>query len=418
MDELHDPLEEHPQSLEELYALSLQKYENIVIHQSQVGDSAVMDAIHVIESCRKRVTGESLFSKNEELEEYSTNSIKFLFLDYFLGKVHSQYLKLNSRKGHLLLSRELLIDYLEMCKRLGVLDDDDKVAVELLLGEDDDDVGSQGTLSRSRGAGGSAEQRARKIAKFKRDKESQTRMTALKAMLTAFADSEEDGIPASSSSQKSTFDYEEVSRELLILQMQHYARDSLDEVPLIAQELGLLAHMGALQDRDSQAGQSAPSTSTGINQHSRGIDSNTHSPEAAAERQLNRSQLPGAAPLPPGPDRPGLSITRTALIEGQVVMTRETVKASVFTPSMAPPTMTLEEFADLEIAQAEARAAAQKDPQQQMRSDPSRRYDQLLCDGDEDDEDAVEQAAYNDRAWDDWKESNPKGSGNKAGKRF
>ena len=35
-----------------------------------------------------------------------------------------------------------------------------------------------------------------------------------------------------------------------------------------------------------------------------------------------------------------------------------------------------------------------------------------------DDEQAVERAALNDRAWDDWKEDNHKGSGNKANKRF
>lgn len=37
-------------------------------------------------------------------------------------------------------------------------------------------------------------------------------------------------------------------------------------------------------------------------------------------------------------------------------------------------------------------------------------------DGDEDDAELVEQAAHYDRAWDDWKAENPRGSGNKANK--
>lgn len=56
---------------------------------------------------------------------------------------------------------------------------------------------------------------------------------------------------------------------------------------------------------------------------------------------------------------------------------------------------------------------------QEVQKDPSstrRRYDQLEMDGDEDDEDLVEQAAHHDRAWDDWKAENPRGSGNKANK--
>lgn len=58
-------------------------------------------------------------------------------------------------------------------------------------------------------------------------------------------------------------------------------------------------------------------------------------------------------------------------------------------------------------------------PVQEVEKDPSsarRRYKQLEMDGDEDDEDLVEQAAHHDRAWDDWKAENPKGSGNKANK--
>lgn len=45
-----------------------------------------------------------------------------------------------------------------------------------------------------------------------------------------------------------------------------------------------------------------------------------------------------------------------------------------------------------------------------------RRYEQLEMDGDEDDENLVEEAAHHDRAWDDWKAENPRGSGNKANK--
>lgn len=58
-------------------------------------------------------------------------------------------------------------------------------------------------------------------------------------------------------------------------------------------------------------------------------------------------------------------------------------------------------------------------PLQEKPTDPSsirRRYDQLEMDGDEDNEGLVEQAAQQDREWDDWKDNNPRGAGNKANK--
>jgi immunoglobulin-binding protein 1 len=47
-----------------------------------------------------------------------------------------------------------------------------------------------------------------------------------------------------------------------------------------------------------------------------------------------------------------------------------------------------------------------------------RKYKQLEGDGDEDNDELVEQATMKDREWDDWKDNNPRGIGNKMGKRF
>ena len=48
----------------------------------------------------------------------------------------------------------------------------------------------------------------------------------------------------------------------------------------------------------------------------------------------------------------------------------------------------------------------------------TRRYAQLVADGEEDDSALVDQATVKDREWDSWKEENPRGWGNKMGKRF
>jgi hypothetical protein len=53
-------------------------------------DSYINDSIVVISCCADRVKTESLYSKNEDIDEFSTSTLKFLFLDYFKAKLNAQ----------------------------------------------------------------------------------------------------------------------------------------------------------------------------------------------------------------------------------------------------------------------------------------------------------------------------------------
>jgi hypothetical protein len=127
--------------------------------------------------------------------------------------------------------------------------------------------------------------------------------------------------------------------------------------------------------------------------------------------------------FPGGPQRPsdevprGISVTRLSKTsDGRIVSSREKVISSVFQPRMAAPSMSLEEFGDLQRAEALAREASERNA-----PTPERNYRQLLADGEEDDEELMDKATEKDRAWDEWKEcssTNWRGAGNKAGKRF
>ena len=76
--------------------------------------------------------------------------------------------------------------------------------------------------------------------------------------------------------------------------------------------------------------------------------------------------------------------------------------------------MTLDELAEKEVRDAMLRSEQQKEAEEAEKLRP-RRYDQLVRDGMEDDEGLVEASAALDRKWDDWKDANPRGSGNKMG---
>jgi len=74
--------------------------------------------------------------------------------------------------------------------------------------------------------------------------------------------------------------------------------------------------------------------------------------------------------------------------------------------------MSLQELADIEVAQAMERSERQQKSEEAGKMRP-RRYDQLVRDGLEDHADLVDQSAELDRKWDLFKEENPRGSGNK-----
>jgi immunoglobulin-binding protein 1 len=74
--------------------------------------------------------------------------------------------------------------------------------------------------------------------------------------------------------------------------------------------------------------------------------------------------------------------------------------------------MSLEELGDREYKEAMERGARQKQAEAEQLHQP-KRYDDLVRDGMEDNHELVEASAELDRKWDDWKDQNPRGSGNK-----
>jgi hypothetical protein len=101
---------------------------------------------------------------------------------------------------------------------------------------------------------------------------------------------------------------------------------------------------------------------------------------------------------------------------GQLLIRREQVKSQVFRPGWNQPTMTLAELGEQERQEAIEREERQR-LQEAERMDQPRRYDELVKAGMEDNPEMVDASAQLDRAWDDWKDANPRGSGNKMGDR-
>ena len=130
----------------------------------------------------------------------------------------------------------------------------------------------------------------------------------------------------------------------------------------------------------------------------------------------NNTNNPNVQPSPPSSK--GLQVTHiTQHAEtGQLQFKRDEIRSKVFQPGWSQPTMSVEEFGEREYRQAIQREERQKKAELERIYQP-KRYAELVKDGMEDNAELVEASAKLDRDWDDWKDQNPTGSGNKMANR-
>ena len=193
-------------------------------------------------------------------------------------------------------------------------------------------------------------------------------------------------------------DHEEECRELEILHLQSKCRSSLREIRLIDEELPMLI-MRESSQYQNHAGEEG--------RRERGTEESRDKNNRSDRNDRSSSQ--------------GIEVTRIGydVISGEMLASRETIRAEVFSPRMAPPSMTLVEFADLELADALDRQRREANPDKAIRPEnDTRRMKHLEEEGLEDDYALLDAAVERDRVWDDWREANPRGSGNKMNKRF
>ncbi|TMW65232.1 hypothetical protein Poli38472_009399 [Pythium oligandrum] len=171
--------------------------------------------------------------------------------------------------------------------------------------------------------------------------------------------------------------------------------DDLEDIE--REQLMTFIQLGVIKSMDEQAS---------INQERDMLETMVKMNQSSDKRDL----FTDAHRPPPPQQGQGISVTH---INPQFEMRRETIRSEVFQPGHRLPTMSLEEYADREVADAMERQKREAEAPQ-----APRRYEQLLEEGEEDNHGLVDEATYKDRAWDDWKDANPRGIGNKKGSQF
>ncbi|EPZ36459.1 TAP42-like protein [Rozella allomycis CSF55] len=265
--------------------------------------------LNILVLIQQRVQREHLISKNEEIEDINTETLKYLLIDAFYAE-HVVNLTDKDRK-------HLLEDALAHSKRfLEVC-----VCIKLLKDEEYDDLSNDSKLTSPE------KQRESKIAKYKQEKHLASLLEGLKERL----DMED----------------EEIQREYFIMLIKLYTMKIFELIKIIEQELQLI----------------------------KSFQENQHEMEPKVRSEPSQFSKPFV-----------------------LLSKREKMRNQVFQPGYNLPTMTIDEYLEIERSRGNIITGGGQTPQ---------KAENII-----DDIDVEDSQIYKIRQMDDFKDANPRGWGN------
>eukprot|EP00939_MAST-03C_sp_MAST-3C-sp1_P001745 g1745.t1 len=363
-------------------------------------DLEYMDAILKLDRCANEIVRRAIFSKNEDVDDIKTQSLELMLTNFYLGQLNAVAPMKRGPDGSLNMRHRLYsvrkasffyTKFLSLCEANRILSKETKSSEEWRMFKGDVDKGNvHRNLSREA-----------RIAQHRRRKAIKAKIASLRKLKTDARD-------------------ESLERSLSISILQDAIESGLSTILRLAQEEDMLKISTKERPEERARGRDSRLRSREIG-HRGGGDGVSSGLSSSRGLQITRIEpRPGAMPSTlsravAGGDKHVVATFRGNAISGgmattggasNLIMKREIFKDGVFKPDHRLPTMSLEEFAALEVENAKKRSE-----RAQNRPKGPRRMEQLRKDGDEDDESLADTAALLDREWDDWKDDNPKGSG-------
>ena len=379
-------------------------------------------SIDILTKLQTQISQTGALSKNEVLDDVATSSLQLIGVEYHLGRAFlmlpTHQLGSNSnnnsnknastsilRKNNITRAIDYFHAYLKKVDQLGegMLNEATIKEYHTLLDIDEDDGNGPNTNKSKRI--NQSQIRDMKIQRFQRKRAASQKQAQLQSLM-----SRRSRLGLSHEDEMEGHDLESLSRSLYIETLRLYAEESLEEIQSSNSELEMLEM--AIQMERGRMISHDPRMMTSDNNGQRGGGAAVPPPPSSSSQPLQMTQITQ------NPLTGQLQLQPQQVMNGQLkpIMQRQELANQVFRPSWNQPTMSLEELAERERADAIRRAEAQKVSEAEAKFKP-RRYEQLVKDGMEDDEKLVEASAKLDRDWDDWKEENPRGSGNKMSER-
>lgn len=347
-------MSEEPQSLRTLWQTAEDKRRQIESSwdtNSAAHQALVNAAVSSYEQCLRIQDQIALFSPNESSDDIATNDLQYLLAQYRLACL-IQRLSSQDRKAVLHRAQDSYDRFLRQLDLYDLLSSSDLKLLEQYR----EDPSTFSTASTS----DPAARRERKILRFKQEKELKQKLQHLEQNPAALQNDDD------------------LHRRLQLTQIEFCLHQTFQSLESIAQELHILSR-------------APPPPPPG----------QEHAPSDIRQRrtfnQGYSDRLDG--PLSAGLSGPMLSKDGKPLRPFTLLNTRQTMKAGVFRPDHSLPTMTIDEYLDEEKRRGGMieGGGAQSGIQPEV---------------DEDDLDKADEETMKARAWDDYVEHNPKGSGN------
>ncbi|CAI6332557.1 unnamed protein product [Periconia digitata] len=356
--------EEEPKSIRALF-ISAERLRNSLSNIYDSNDATFQDslfhAIATYESCLKLSEHVSLFSPNESLDDISSSDLEYMSIAYHLAELVQKLrtTDIASRKTNLLEARNYYERFMKLLDSYDMLSSSDGKLWEAYT-DDKDHFSTANTKD-------AAARREVKIARFREEKELKQKLEYLRA------------------NPKLAENDDQTVRSLHLTNLSHQVHQTLASLESLAQELHIISL--------APPPQSDPSASSGP----AGSDSRDQARDTAYSDRLD-TDIPFSTrytgPLLSKSGKPLRPFTLTGSMASRTQMTRD-----VFRPDHSLPTMSIDDYLEEErkrggIIEGGGEASGVREVV------------------DEDDLDKADEETMKARAWDEYVEANPKGSGN------
>ncbi|KAF4541667.1 TAP42-like protein [Lasiodiplodia theobromae] len=348
--------EQQPQSLRALFSSAEAKRKDLEATYDSNSDAyqqKLSSAIATYEECLKVADRVSLFSPNETLEDVSSGDIQYMIINYHLAELLQRIVG-TDRKATLLSARGCYEKFMKLLDSYDVLSKPDAKLYEKYQ----ESPNSFSTASTS----DAAARRETKIARFRAEKELKAKLEHLNQNPAAFQNDED------------------ALRQLHLTNIALCVHQTFASLESIAQELQILAMAPPAPPPN------AGPTAEDLRQRDRRGDGYSERLDAPLAGLSNRTG-------------PILSADGKPLRPFTLLDNRQRVQQGVFRPDHSLPTMTIDEYLDEERKRGGIIEGGGE--QSGMQPEP-----------DEDNMEKADAETMKARAWDDFKDDNPKGAGN------
>lgn len=311
--------------------------------------------IATYEECLKLAEQVSLFSPNETLEDISSSELQYMAINHHLAELVQKISStdISIRKQNLLRARTYYEKFLKLLDSYDLLNKADAKLFEAYM-EDKDNFSTANTRD-------PAARREAKISRFREEKELKRKIEYLQH------------------NPKLAEQDEQVVRDLHLTNLAFMVHQTFQSLESLAQELHII----------SLAPPTPPQGQPGSPQDGREDDRNKDGYSERLDGGFAGLRYSG-----PILDSAGKPMRPFTLLDS-----RQTLKKNVFRPDHSLPTMTIDEY--LEEEKRRGGIIEGGGPQSEIRPEPN-----------EDDLVAADEETMKQRAWDEYVEANPKGSGN------